>query len=388
MTEETRRILIIAGEASGDLHGSELIRAMKERSPNYEFYGLGGKRMRARGADTFFDIERMGTVGIIEVLGESFHYWNVYKRLRAEIESGRYDAAILIDYPTLNMRLARLCRENDIPVYYVIGPQIWAWRAGRIKAIKRDVSKMFVIFPFEEALYRDAGVDVEFVGHPFAEKVRPTMSREEALRHFGLREDSPVVGLLPGSRKNEIDSLFDVMLKGSADIAKERPDCQFLLPVADTLDPEPLRKRAQESGLDIRVVPGQSYDVMNCSDCLVIASGSATLEAALIGTPMVIVYKLNPLTYWLAKPLVKIDLYGLANIAAGEKVVPELIQYQLTRDAIKKEVERFLAEPEYVQSVKEKLSHIKATLGQPGVMERIATSVCQSLEQQSAAPTR
>ncbi len=373
------RILIVAGEASGDLHGAHLIEAIHSLDSNYEFYGLGGNKMRSAGAETFFDIERMGAVGIVEVLGDLGHYVKVYRRFAREVANGGYDAVILIDYPTLNLRLARLCQEKGIPVFYVIGPQLWAWRAGRIKEIKRDVSKMFVIFPFEEEVYRKAGVDVEFVGHPFTETVAPKMTRSEAQSYFDLKPDCPTVGLLPGSRRKEIEMLLGPMLEGAQEIAKELETCQFILPVADSIDPEALKKKAAPYNLNIQFVSGKTYDVMNVCDCLIIASGSATLEAAMIGTPMVIVYKLNPLTYWMARPLVKIDLYGLANITAGEQVVPELIQGDLNAESIKRETLKFLKDPEYSDSVRQKLLGIRKSLGRPGVMERIAQSIVRSL---------
>lgn len=336
--------------------------------------------MRSAGARTFFDIERMGAVGIFEILGDLGHYVKVYRRLAREIANGEYSAVILIDYPTLNMRLARLCREKGIPVYYVISPQIWAWREGRIKDIKRDISKMFVIFPFEEELYRKAGVDVEFVGHPFTETVAPEMTREEAQSHFGLNPDQPVVGLLPGSRRKEIELMFETMLEGAVEIAKELENCQFILPIADSIKPETLKDKASSYQLDIKYASGKTYDVMNVCDSLVIASGSATLEAAMIGTPMVIVYKLNPLTYWVAKPLVKIDLYGLANITAGERVVPELIQGEFHAESIQRETLKFFKDPDYRESVRNKLLGIRESLGKPGVMERIAKSIVQDLK--------
>lgn len=222
MPDPSFRFLIVAGEASGDLHGSNLVHSLKHIFPASRFRGMGGKKMRGEGVHTFFGIERMGAVGAIEILGELPHYLRVYRRLSSEIASGGYDAAILIDYPTLNLRLAEKCRKAGCPVFYFISPQIWAWRGGRIKKISRTVDRMFVILPFEEDLYREAGVDVEFLGHPFADMVHPALERDQARGElFGLAADQKVVGLLPGSRKNEIEHLLEVMVDAAGKIRNE-----------------------------------------------------------------------------------------------------------------------------------------------------------------------
>jgi len=375
----TPNILIVAGEESGDLHGSHLVEALKTLCPGVSFRGMGGVKMRRAGVQTFFDIDRMGAVGLVETPGNIAHYLKVYCKLTTEIVGNKYDAAILIDYPTLNLRLAKKCKRVNCPVFYFISPQIWAWRGGRIKDIRRDVSKMLVLFPFEETLYREAGVNVDFVGHPFIETVRPTLPPAEALRKFGLQPGLPTVGLLPGSRKNEIDSLLHVMLEAAGRIRNEIRDCRFLLPVADSVDPDDIRRQLQANPLDIRVVTGSNYDAMNCCDFLITASGSATLEAGLLGTPMVIVYKLNPLTYWLARRLVKIDHFGLVNIVAGERVVPELLQAAVTPGNIAREALRILKNPELSRNVRDKLAGIGRSLGAPGAARRAAASIAADL---------
>jgi len=374
------KILIVAGEASGDLHGGGLVESMKGLHPDCRFFGVGGKKMRKAGVQTFFDIDRMGAVGVIEVLGELPHFINIYRTLCSEIASGGYDAAILIDYPTLNLRLAKVCKRAGCPVFYFISPQIWAWRKGRIKHIHQTVNRMFVVLPFEETLYREAGVDAEFLGHPFADMVRPTLKKEDALREFGLDPEKKIIGLLPGSRKNEIQSLLEVMLEAAEKIQHKLGNCQFVLPVADSIDPGLIRQRLQGNPLNILLVTGKNYDVMNCSDFLIIASGSATLEAGILGCPMVIVYKLNPLTYWLAKILVDTEMIGLVNIVAGEKVVAELIQEEVTAENIAREAVAVLGNPERQRFVRERLLKIKETLGEPGVMERVARSISLYLD--------
>lgn len=377
-------ILIVAGEESGDLHGSNLIDALKTVQPGVSFCGMGGKKMRRAGMRSFFDIDRMGTVGLVEIFGSLFHYVKVYRKLAAEIAGKKYDAAILIDYPTLNLMLARVCKRANCPVFYFISPQIWAWRRRRIKTIRRTVKKMFVIIPFEEPLYREAGVDVEFVGHPFIELVRPTLPADDALRKFGLRPGLKTVGLLPGSRKNEIDALLEVMVEAAGKIKQDIKDCQFIIPVADSIDPDSIRRRLGANDLNIKIATSASYDVMNCCDFLVAASGSVTLEAGLIGCPMVIVYKLNRLTYWVAKRLVEVDHIGLVNIVAGERVVPELIQDEATAQNIAFEALRILKNPEYSQAVRNKLGLLRKSLGAPGVSRRIAASIAKALAPRAA----
>ena len=373
------KILIIAGEASGDLHGENLVSALKAGKKELRFTGMGGARMRRAGVETFFDIERTGAMGLFENFGNLWHYLAIYHKLKSEIKSRRYDAVILIDYPTINLRLAACGKRIGCPVYYFISPQIWAWRKGRIRDIRRRVKKMFVVLPFEEKLYRDAGVDVQFVGHPFVELVKPTVSFEDARHEFGIPENSPVVGLMPGSRMNEIDTLLDVMLASARIIRNRIPDCRFILPVADTIQPSIIESRLGENPLAVKVVTSRNYDVMNISDCLVMASGSATLEAGILGRPMVIIYKLHPLTYQLARHLVKVDNFGLVNLAARERVVPELLQGDVIPEKIAVEVLRYLNEPEHANRTRDRLLKISKTLGEPGVGKRTARAILDDL---------
>ena len=345
---------------------------------------MGGSRMREEGVDTLFGIERMGTVGIVEVLGEFDHYYKVYRTLMKEIASRRYDAIILIDYPTLNLRLAKQGRCFDCPVFFFISPQIWAWRKGRIRDIRKSVRKMFVILPFEEKLYLDAGVDAEFLGHPFIDMVHPSRPREESREKYSLNAGVKTIGLLPGSRINEVNSLLDVMIQAAEKIRSELGSCQFLLPIADSINPDLIRQRLGANPLGIQLIQGETYDVMNSCDTLIIASGSATLEAGILGCPMVIVYKLNPLTHWLADCLIKIPLVGLVNIVAGEEVVPELIQHKVTAENISSEVLAMLRTPEKEQAVRERLLKIRKSLGEPGVMKLVAKRIADFMVELSA----
>ena len=373
----------MAGEASGDLHGSHLVEALNKLRPECRFFGMGGKKMRSQGVETIFDIERMGAVGAVEILAELPHYLKVYRTLSREISSGAYTAAILIDYPTLNLRLARLCERAGVPVFYFISPQIWAWRKGRIKQIRQTVNRMFVVLPFEENMYLSEGVDAQFLGHPFADKVHPSMEKTTALKEFNLDSNQKIIGLLPGSRKNEIQSLLKIMLNAAEKIQNELGNCQFILPVADTIDPELIRQQLEGHALNIRLVTSKTYDVMNCCDFLIIASGSATLEAGILGCPMVIVYKLKAFTYFLARILIDTEMIGLVNIVAQERVVPELIQAEANPGNIAAEAILHLNNPERLQAVRTRLLKIRAALGKPGVMNRVAKSICQYLDERT-----
>ena len=379
MNKEEPHFLIIAGEASGDLHGAKLVQALLDVYPKARFTGMGGERMRDAGVNTLFGIERMGAVGFVEIFSDFSHYFSVYRALVKEIASLKYTAVILIDSPTLNLRLAKHSRKHSCPVYYFISPQVWAWRKGRIEDIRKFVHKMFVILPFEEKMYQEAGVDAEFLGHPFIDIVRPTRSREENLKQFSLDPNKKIVGLLPGSRMNEVNSLLDEMLGAAKKIKNEICQCQFLLPIAESIDSVIIRKKLGHNPLDIKILKGETYNVMNSCDALIIASGSATLEAGIIGCPMVIVYKLSPLTYWLALILIKTPFYGLVNIVAEEKVAPELIQKKANANNIALEILKILKNPEYCQEIRNRLLLVRKNLGRPGVMKAVAASMADSL---------
>ena len=379
MNKEEPHFLIIAGEASGDLHGAKLVQALLDVYPKARFTGMGGEHMRDAGVNTLFGIERMGAVGFVEIFSDFGHYFGVYRALVKEIASLKYTAVILIDSPTLNLRLAKHSRKHSCPVYYFISPQVWAWRKGRIEDIRKFVHKMFVILPFEEKMYQEAGVDAEFLGHPFIDVVHPTRTRGESLEKFVLDSHKKIVGLLPGSRMNEITSLLDEILLAAEKVKKEMGECQFLLPVADTIDPVLIQQKLGSNPLDIKILKGETYNVMNTCDALIIASGSATLEAGIIGCPMVIIYKLNPLTYWLALMLINTPYYGLINIVAGESVVPELIQSKANAENIAAEILKFLKNPEYYQEVQNRLLLVRKKLGRPGVMKAVAASMVDSL---------
>ena len=385
VSSDSDQILIVAGEASGDLHGGHLVRALKAQHPQLQFEGVGGKHMQEAGVSTLYDISRMGGMGLFEFVNGLWHHIEIYRKLSREIAKGKYRAAILINYPFFNLKIAKVCKQWNCPALFYISPQVWASRKGRVNTIRETVSKMYVILPFEEEIFREARVDVEYLGHPFIDIVRPQVSREEALKEFGLDPAVKTVGLLPGSRMSEINYLLDDMVGASRIIQKELGQCQFLLPVADSIDPELIRQKLGENPLGIKILTGRNYDVMNSSDALIMASGSSTLEAGLFTVPMVIIYKVHPLTYFIARFFTHITHFGLINIVAGEEVVPELLNEQVTAERIAAETLKVLKDPERARAVREKLRKVRESLGTPGVVARIARSMADSMNLSSGS---
>ncbi len=386
VSSDSDQILIVAGEASGDLHGGHLVRALKAQHPQLQFEGVGGKHMQEAGVSTLYNIDRMGGMGLFEFVNGLWHHIEIYRKLSREIAKGKYRAAILINYPFFNLKLAKVCKQWNCPALFYISPQVWASRKGRVNTIRETVSKMYVILPFEEEIFREARVDVEYLGHPFIDIVRPQVSREEALQEFGLDPAVKTVGLLPGSRMSEINYLLEDMVGAARIIQKELGKCQFLLPVADSIDPELIRQKLGDNPLGIKTLTGRNYDVMNCSDALIMASGSSTLEAGLFTVPMVIIYKVHPLTYFIARFFTDITRFGLVNIVAEKEVVPELLNEQVTSERIAAEILKVLKDPEQARAVRDLLQEVRASLGTPGVVARIARSMADSMNLSSGSP--
>ena len=367
-----KRIMIVAGEASGDLHGASLVRAARKLDPGLFFFGIGGPRMREAGVETLVDASQMAVVGLVEVIAHFGIISHAYLTLRKIITTEPPDLLILIDYPDFNLRIARLARRAGVRVLYYISPQVWAWRVGRVKKIGGVVDRMAVVFPFEVPFYEREGVPVTFVGHPLVDAVHPSMPRAEAQAIFGLDPARQTVGLFPGSRIHEIERLLPVILE-SARILKERfPDLQFILPLASSLTPGDIAPYLQSSGLDVKVAEGRGYDVMQVCDAIITVSGTVTLEIALLGVPMVIIYRVSPLTYAIGRRLVKVDHMGICNIVAGERVVKELLQHDAEPAQIVREIEKILTDSDYAASIRTKLLAVREKLGSGGGPARIA----------------
>jgi len=369
----SKLILIVAGEASGDLHGSQLVRAMKLEQPGLSFYGVGGGKLKEAGVDLWADVADMAVVGLTEVVPKLRMILTVMNRLKKSMRSLKPDLVILIDYPDFNLPLARSAKKNGIPVFYYISPQVWAWRKGRIKTISRVVDRMAVILPFEEAIYRQAGVDASFVGHPLLDVAHATHSRSETLQRFGLQENVTTVALLPGSRKGEVSRLLPDMLKAARILTEKISPVQFLLPVADTLDVSWMSALiAGANSPEIRLVQGATYDAVAAADVAIVVSGTATLETALLGTPLIVIYSVSALTYMIGRMLISVEHIGLVNIVAGKSVAPELIQHEANPERIAAEVLKILNDAERRKVMQEELSRLREKLGRPGAAKRVA----------------
>jgi len=369
---KVKRILIAAGEASGDLHASCLVKAMLELKPSLHFYGMGGEKLRQVGVRTIFDISRLSVMGIIEVIRHLGHLYRVFKWLEKSLKSEKPDLIILIDYPDFNLRLAKVAKRYNVPVLYYISPQIWAWRTRRIKMIGKLVDRMIVVFPFELSLYEREGIEVSFVGHPLLDIVRVNKSKEENIKRCGLDDHKITIGLLPGSRLNEVKRILPPMIGAAQQLSKRFKNLQFILPIAPGLKKEDIVKLTAHTPIALTVVDNSMHEVINSSYLVVVASGTATLETALLSTPMVILYKMSPLSYLVGRTLVKVKYIGMANIIAGKKVVPELIQDEATAERITYEVTRMIEDTSYHQGICEELSCIKKKLGEPGASKRAA----------------
>ncbi len=367
-----KRVMIVAGEASGDLHGGNLVQAMHKIDPEIRFYGVGGGNLKEAGAELIADAADMAVVGLTEVVSKLGMILKVMAQLKASLKKDKPDLVILIDYPDFNLPIAKAAKKYGIKVFYYISPQVWAWRRGRIGKIKKVVDKMAVILPFEADLYREAGVDVTFVGHPLLDVVRTKYPRKEALRRFDLREDVTTVGILPGSRESEVIRLLPVMLGAAEIIEKEIGPVQFVLPLAATLDIAFVSQIIARYSVPVRLIPNEVYDVIGCADIAMVASGTATLETALMETPMVIIYKVSAPSYYVGKMVINVDHIGLVNIIAGKTVVPELIQFEASPEKLAAEVMDILATKERMESIKGELKKIRHMLGSHGAAERVA----------------
>ena len=368
------RILIITGEASGDLHGANLARALKQAEPSLSIVGIGGALMRAAGIELIPNVVQLDVMGLIGPAAVKPIVQRVM-RIRQVIRSESWDLVVLIDNPGLNFHFARIAKAAGRRVLYYIAPQIWAWRPRRIRWIQRRVDHVVVILPFEAELYHRAGVRCTFVGHPLLDEVAPSYDRAELCKQFDLKDDQPVIGLLPGSRQGEIRSLLPVMLETAARLSARQPTMQFILAQAPSVSDALLQECLAHSRVPIRVVHGQASEVMAVSDLLFVASGTATLQAAVVGTPMILLYATTWLTYRLAKWLIRVDYIGLVNLVAGRKVVPELIQQDATADRLCREAERLLQDADSYDQMKVALRAVREALGQPGASRRAAEVV-------------
>ncbi len=384
-----KKIFIISGEASGDLHGSSLMAALKRLIPEVSFIGMGGPLMHKEGL-TGLDSSAIAVVGIFEVAKKLGDIKRAFKGLQQMLAGESFDCIVLVDYPDFNLRFAAKAKKLGVPIIYYISPQVWAWRKKRIYKIAKLIDKMLVVFPFEEELYKKVGVDVEHVGHPLTEKAVCPLTKEEAAEKLGITDKGPgiTVAILPGSRTEEIERHLTPMIDG-VELVQKRLNIKIniLLPVAHSLDVKIIKKAIKDATADIILVTDDTYSVLRAADAALVASGTATLETALIGTPMVIVYKLSGTTFFIGKRLIGIKNVGLPNIVAGKKIVAELIQNQATPENIADELIALLTNKDKRATMQKEFKEIKDKLGDGSAATRAAISIAGVINSSSAHET-
>lgn len=372
-------VLIVAGESSGDRHAAGLVRAFRTLDPSVRFFGTGGPALGGEGVEILSPIQDLSLVGVAEILTSLPRVKRIFDRVVAECEARRPAAAVLVDSPDFNLRLAKALRKRGVPVLYYISPTVWAWRRGRLKTIKANVDKMLLIFPFEREIFRKAGIPAVYVGHPLVERLEAGFDRGAFARRHGLDPSRRIVALLPGSRRSEIRYHMPVLAEAAARI-RGAYGAQLVLVRADGLGEDELRV-ALPAGLagGLTVVGGSAFDAMAASDLVLSACGTATLEAALAGTPLIAFYRISGLTYALGRPFVRAKHYCIVNILAGERVVPELIQRGFTADRLEAEARRLLDSDESRARMKKAFAEVRARLGDDKASPRAARELAALL---------
>jgi lipid-A-disaccharide synthase len=375
-----KKIMIMAGEASGDLHGANLAKEIRKQDPSISLSGVGSKKMKAAGVQLLADASEISVVGIAEVVTHFSDIYRVFSKLKKYLKQERPDLLVLIDFPDFNIRLGKTAKKLGIPVVYYISPQVWAWRKGRVQTIAGLVKAMIVVFPFEVAIYKNAGLDVRFVGHPLTDVVQSAYTQQEARIQLGLDPGKRTLALLPGSRTKEIANLLPNMLAAADILRKRYPDLQFVLPVAPTLSESVIRTFTDAADVEVKLIDGRVYDVLRASDAAIVTSGTATLEAGLMAVPMVVVYRVSALSYMIGKMLIKVEHIGLVNIVAGERVAPELVQHESTPANMANAVMNLLDDSAQYQRIRNRLAGIRARLGEAGASRRVASLVLNFLK--------
>ena len=373
-----RPVLIVAGEKSGDNYGAALVRAFRAIDPTVPFFGIGGTAMEEAGVERIVPMDDLALIGLIEIIGHLPRLGRIFRRLAAEIKRRRPAATVLIDSPDFNLRLAKRLKALGVPVLYYIGPTVWAWRPGRLRTIRRRVRRMMLIFPFEREIYERAGISAAFVGHPLVERLRTTMDRAAFFASRGLDPDRPLVVLMPGSRRGEIGNHLPVLGPALAPI-KAATGAQFLMIKAENLDEDALRSGLPPDGPPVRIIDRGAYDALAAADLVLSSCGTANLEAALLGAPLVAFYRLSPLTYALGTKLIRIRRFSIVNILAEKALIPELIQKDFTSAALAAEAIRLLGSSEERDRLRAEFRRLKDVLGTAPASENAARELADLL---------
>ncbi|MDY0390607.1 lipid-A-disaccharide synthase [Desulfobulbus oligotrophicus] len=385
-----REVMIVAGEASGDLHGANLVRAMREQSPELRFYGMGGIELERAGVELLYDAAKLAVVGAVEVFSHLPDILRARRILIARLRHQRPALLILIDYPDFNLMLAKVAKQLGIPVFYYISPQVWAWRSGRVQTIKKRTDRMAVILPFEQAFYAEHGMQVDFVGHPLLDNIQPTCTPAQFKAQHHIDPLRPVIGLIPGSRRKEVAVLLPEFLAAAGLLSAAHPQPIFLLAQAPTIDTALLREHGLDrwqQQLDLRVITEDRYAMMAACDVAVAASGTVTLELAILDTPTVAAYRISPHTYWLGRLLIRgLPFFTLVNLIADQAILPELLQSAVTPQRIAQEVSTLLNNAQARSNMLTGLKEVRQRLGGPGASKRaaaIAFSLLNTRRQQN-----
>ncbi len=375
---KTHRVMIVTGEASGDLHGANLIHAAGKLDPELKFFGVGGARMAEAGCEILIPGEELAVMGFVEVLGHFPTIWRAFRKLKKVLHGPQKpDVLVLIDFAEFNMLLAAQAKKAGVPVLYYVSPQVWAWRRGRVRRIASVVDRLAAIFPFEPELYKTQDIDVEYVGHPLLDEFDVTEERPDFLLKSGLDPNRPVIGLFPGSRKNELKYIFDTIMESAVRLSEKYPSAQFLLPVASSFRKQDMQALVDPYGIPVTLIDGDIYNIIQACDAIISVSGTVTLQIALVGTPMAIVYKMAPLSYTIGRRLIRVPYIGLANIVAGRQVVKEFIQHQASPEAVAGEIDAILSDGDYNRTMRSDLLTIQQRMGEGGCSERVARMVSE-----------
>ncbi|MFC1826844.1 lipid-A-disaccharide synthase [Thermodesulfobacteriota bacterium] len=376
----SKHIMIIAGEASGDQHGAALASELLALDSSLILSGIGGSDMAGAGVNLLYNISKLAVMGIVEVVSRLKDVRSAMKSVESQFKTSRPDLLVLIDYPGFNLELARRAKKHDIPVLYYISPKIWAWREGRITRIKKYVDRMAVILPFEKKFYKGHGFDVDFVGNPLLDQVHTTLTADEFKIQNNIAQDATVIGIMPGSRKHEIAKLLPVFMQTALLLNKEIEKSVFLLPLASTLTEDDLHEYGvMDERLDIRIIKDNRYETMAVCDAAMAASGTLTMELAILQVPMVVCYMISKLSHFLAKPFIKVKFASLVNLVAEKKIVPELLQQKATPENIYREILPLLFNREIRDAMKQELASVVKQLGEPGGSKRTAKLAMEML---------
>jgi lipid-A-disaccharide synthase len=374
------RLFFIAGEASGDLHTANLVRELKKIRPDIRCVGLGGPRMRAAGVEILFELTQLAAVGFVDVVKKYHKFHDAFHDALDQVKALRPTAVVLTDFPGFNLRFAKEVKQLGIPVVYYISPQVWAWKKDRINSIPKIVDKMLVILPFEKNIYTDPAMQVEFVGHPLVDEVKPSKDREALKKEFGLASYKTVISLLPGSRKGEVTKILPIMAKTAALLSTRMPGCMFLVAKTAGLDQAMYNCVLRKATFAYKFVEGRVYDCFSVSDFALVKSGTSTLEATIIGVPYVLIYHVSLLTYLIGRLCVTIPYLGIANIIAGKKIIEEFIQHDAEPEKIAAFVHATLSDQKKIAEIKKELKAVKTTISTPHASRNAAQAVLDLID--------